>query len=304
MENELPEGAIEVVLDEDTRATGPAPASGTDTDGNTQGGSGQVGNRTGFEQRIAQLTARRHDAERGENEQRDRADRLEAELARHRAQLDALEKRQNSTEGNVLADYAARERAIQLHDIDGKVGRLAADKANALETSDFQKASAIDVEIAQALIEKRELEQALANPGSRSQQQQAPAQEAPPQDPKLSAFQARNQDWWNKDPGKTARAWELHAELKRSNPTIIGTDEYWRMIEDHGRGNGNGRAAMPPLSNGGAATAGNGGQRATNRVVLTREQADTARGLRLTPEQYARGLLEAQQKGEIPVGRY
>lgn len=312
MDNEaLPEGAIEVVLDEGTRASGPEPSSGTDTGAapGTQGGAG--GNRTGFEQRIAQLTARRHDAERGEGEQRERAERLEAELARQKAQLEALVSRQDTTESYVQADYTARERAIQLHDLEGRIAGLATDKANALEISDYPKAAQVDVEIAKALIEQRELEQAAqARPGSRAQPGQTEAARMPAQtgtDPKLAAFQARN-EWFNRDPAKTAKAWEVHAEIKRSNPGAVGSDEYYRTLEtrvnQHFNGGGNGgRSEVPPLSGGGAATSNGGGGNGSNptRVVLSKEQAEMARGLRIAPEVYARGLLEAQRKGEIPV---
>lgn len=316
MDNELPEGAIEVVLDEGPRASGPEPSSGPGTGaegaqgGASQGGPAGGGNRTGFEQRIAQLTARRHDAERGENEQRDRAERLEAELARQKAQLEALVSRQDTTESYVQADYSARERAIQLHDLEGTIARLAADKAGALEVSDFPKAAQVDVEIAKALIEQRELEQAAqARPGSRAQpgqggQANPAAQAAPPADTKLAAFQARN-EWFNRDPAKTAKAWEVHAEFKRSNPAMVGSDDYYRTLEtrvnDHFNGGSNGGSSrgMPPLSNGGAATGAGRGASSPTRVVLSAEQATIARGLRLTPEQYARGLVDATQRGEV-----
>jgi hypothetical protein len=317
VDNELPEGAIEVVLDEGSRASGPEPSSGTDTGaaqgvpgGQSPSGPAGGGNRTGFEQRIAQLTARRHDAERGENEQRDRAERLEAELARQKAQLEALVSRQDTTESYVQADYTARERAIQLHDLEGRIASLAADKAGALEVSDFPKAAQVDVEIAKALIEQRELEQAAqARPGSRAQPRQGeqPRQPAAPTDTKLAAFQARN-EWFNRDPAKTAKAWEVHAEFKRSNPSMVGSEEYYRTLEtrvnDHfnGGGNGGGRG-MPPLSGGGAATNGSARNSSPTRVVLSAEQAQIARGLHLSPEQYARGLVDATQRGEIAGGR-
>lgn len=299
----LPEGSVEIVLGEDARAAGSQPSPGGDTGAtHAGGGNGAGGNRSGYQDRIDQLTARRRDAERDRDVEAERANRLEADLAATKGQLSELARRQRATEEYVQGDFAARERAIKLHEVDGKLGRLQTDRLNALEAGDTAKVNSLDMEIAEAFVEKRELAaERPAGGGSRSQPTgQQEQQQTRQSDPETAAFLARNADWWQKDPGKTATAWEKHAELK-ARGVPLGTADYYREIEAAVTSKHSGGSA--PSVNGGGASRGNeptnGGGGSSNRVVLSKNDLDAARGMGLTPEQWARGVVLGRQRGEI-----
>jgi hypothetical protein len=132
--------------------------------------------------------------------------------------------------------------------------------------------------------------------------QNAPqTQEAPP-NPKLAAWQERN-DWYGKDDEMTAAALGLHEKLKKSGEVQIGSDEYYAILdrtirrrfpenfEEPGS-----KAKTDARTKPSTVVAPAVRSTAPQRIRLKQSQVNIARRLGLTPEQYALELrkLEAQ----------
>lgn len=136
------------------------------------------------------------------------------------------------------------------------------------------------------------------------QQQQAP--QTPVLDAKTRAWQERN-TWWGTDDEMTASALGLHQKLaKQYGAQYVGTDEYWRSIDDTMR------RRFPeyfgeekPADGGGKPTARTDTKAATvvapasrstssKKIVLKQSQIAIAKKLGLTPEQYAREMKKLE----------
>jgi len=132
--------------------------------------------------------------------------------------------------------------------------------------------------------------------------QNAPqTQEAPP-NPKLAAWQERN-DWYGKDDEMTAAALGLHEKLKKSGEVQIGSDEYYAILDrtirrrfpEHFEEPGL-KAKTDARTKPSTVVAPAVRSTAPQRIRLKQSQVNIARRLGLTPEQYALELrkLEAQ----------
>lgn len=132
--------------------------------------------------------------------------------------------------------------------------------------------------------------------------QNAPqTQEAPP-NPKLAAWQERN-DWYGKDDEMTAAALGLHEKLKKSGEVQIGSDEYYAILDrtirrrfpEHFEEPGS-KAKTDARTKPSTVVAPAVRSTAPQRIRLKQSQVNIARRLGLTPEQYALELrkLEAQ----------
>ena len=132
--------------------------------------------------------------------------------------------------------------------------------------------------------------------------QNAPqTQEAPP-NPKLAAWQERN-DWYGKDDEMTAAALGLHEKLKKSGEVQIGSDDYYAILDrtirrrfpEHFEEPGS-KAKTDARTKPSTVVAPAVRSTAPQRIRLKQSQVNIARRLGLTPEQYALELrkLEAQ----------
>lgn len=301
MERTLDDGSIEVVLGEDTRGAGASPAPGGDTGATPpvdQGG----GNRSGYQERLDQLTARRREAERERDGALSENDVLRGELAQTRNDLAVLRQQTQAVTDHVLADYAVRERGVRLGQIATQIKDLEAQKATALEAVDHVKAAQLDTQITNALIEKRELERPTGA-GSRSQpeQRQQPQQRSAAAD-ELAAFKQRN-SWYETDQQKTAAAWAIHNSLKAQGKPLGGAD-YWKAIEDGVARQFDPSRQVPPVAGGAPGTGATAGRETTQSgngrqsIVLSRDDVEEAKRLGLTPQQYAQAAALARQRGE------
>lgn len=133
-------------------------------------------------------------------------------------------------------------------------------------------------------------------PVQQPQQSEQAYQQAPrPLDRKLEAWQERN-TWYGSDDEMTAAALGLHEKLKRSGDVVIGSDEYYAILDKTIRkrfpeyfhmGNSEGQSKT-----GNAHTAKSTvvapatRSTAPNKIRLTTSQLALAKKLGLTPEQY------------------
>jgi uncharacterized protein (DUF2249 family) len=134
-----------------------------------------------------------------------------------------------------------------------------------------------------------------------TQQNQVQEQPRRPLDPKLIAWQERNQ-WYGNDDEMTASALGLHEKLKKSGEVEIGSDEYYAILdrtirkrfpENFYSEESENKSARTKA---GTVVAPAVRSTASNKIRLKSSQVALAKKLGLTPEQYALELkkLEAQ----------
>jgi uncharacterized protein (DUF2249 family) len=136
------------------------------------------------------------------------------------------------------------------------------------------------------------------------QTQQNQVNEPPqrPLDPKLVAWQKRNQ-WYGQDDEMTASALGLHEKLKRTGEVEIGSDEYYAILdrtirkrfpENFDSEESENKASTRTKA--GTVVAPAVRSTAPNKIRLKMSQVALAKKLGLTPEQYALELkkLESQ----------
>ena len=137
-------------------------------------------------------------------------------------------------------------------------------------------------------------------------QNQQPVQEPPrPANPKLAAWQERN-PWYGSDDEMTAAALGLHEKLKKSGEVVIGSDDYYAILDKTIRRRFPEyfdteepevpKAKAEPRTKPSTVVAPAVRSTAPNRIRLKASQVQLAKKLGLTPEQYALELrkLEAQ----------
>ena len=306
MEHTLDDGSIEVVLGEDTRGAGASPAPGGDT-GTTPPVSQGGGNRSGYQERLDALTARRREAERERDGALSENEILRGELAQTRNDLAVVRQQTQAVTDHVLADYAVRERGVRLGQIATTITELTAQKAAALEAVDHVKAAQLDTQITNALIEKRELE-SNTGAGSRSQPEQRQPQQRSAAVDELAAFKSRNA-WYETDQQKTAAAWAIHNSMKAAGKPLNGP-EYWKAIEDGVARQFDPGRQIPPVAGGAPATGATAGRETTQggngrqSIVLNRDDVEEAKRLGLTPQQYAQAAALARSRGEPSAATY
>ncbi len=137
------------------------------------------------------------------------------------------------------------------------------------------------------------------------QPQQTYNQEARPVNQKLAAWQERN-PWYGTDDEMTASALGLHEKLKRSGDVVIGSDEYYAILDrtirkrfpEYFPTEVPESKARTGQAHTGTSTVVAPAVRSTasNRIRLKASQVALAKKLGLTPEQYGLELrkLEAQ----------
>jgi hypothetical protein len=129
------------------------------------------------------------------------------------------------------------------------------------------------------------------------------AQENPPVNPKLQAWQERN-TWYGQDDEMTAAALGLHEKLKKSGEVQIGSDEYYAILDrtirkrfpEHFEEPEVQKAKTETRTRPSTVVAPAVRSTAPQRIRLKQSQVSIAKKLGLTPEQYAIELrkLEAQ----------
>jgi hypothetical protein len=131
-------------------------------------------------------------------------------------------------------------------------------------------------------------------------------QEPPrPANPKLAAWQERN-PWYGADDEMTAAALGLHEKLKKSGEVVIGSDEYYAILDktirrrfpEHFEAEEPEvqKAKAEPRTKPSTVVAPAVRSTASNKIKLKASQVALAKKLGLTPQQYALELrkLEAQ----------
>jgi hypothetical protein len=134
--------------------------------------------------------------------------------------------------------------------------------------------------------------------------QQAP--QAPVIDAKTRAWQERN-PWWGSDEEMTATALGLHQKLgKQYGAQYVGTDEYWRSIDDTMRrrfpeyfgeekpADGGGKPTARTETKAATVVAPASRSTSSKKIVLKQSQVMIAKKLGLTPEQYAREMKKLE----------
>ena len=134
--------------------------------------------------------------------------------------------------------------------------------------------------------------------------QQAP--QAPVIDAKTRAWQERN-TWWGNDEEMTANALGLHQKLvKQYGGEYVGTDEYWRSIDEtmHRRfpeyfgddkfAGGGGKPTARAETKAATVVAPASRSTSSKKIVLKQSQVLIAKKLGLTPEQYAREMRKLE----------
>jgi hypothetical protein len=122
--------------------------------------------------------------------------------------------------------------------------------------------------------------------------------------PKLAAWQERN-PWYGTDDEMTASALGLHEKLKKAGEVVIGSDEYYAILDrtirkrfpEYYGGESEDKARTDSTrSRPSTVVAPAVRSTASNKIKLRASQVNIARKLGLTPEQYALELrkLEAQ----------
>jgi hypothetical protein len=135
-------------------------------------------------------------------------------------------------------------------------------------------------------------------------QSNQPVQEPPrPANPKLVAWQERN-PWYGQDDEMTAAALGLHEKLKKSGEVVIGSDEYYAILDrtirkrfpENFEEAEVPKAKAEPRTRPSTVVAPAVRSTASNKIRLKASQVQLAKKLGLTPEQYALELkkLEAQ----------
>lgn len=301
MDNDLNVGDIEVIVGDDPRASEPASSPERDTGASYADDRG--GQRTPLEQRLGQLRARAGRAERDLDETRGERDQLRARLAE-------LERQQQLIGQTVLADAAARDRAARMAAVDAKLTELQERQRKALDEGDSATAAQINIELTNALLDKRALGAGQPpNAGARSSAQAQPttpqrqAQADPADAVRLQDFKERN-PWYGQDQAATRTAWAEHQRLEREGAVPVGSQRYYQMVEQavmaqHPHLAGDGRGPAPALASGGPGHGTTQGGRGPQRVVLTPQQVEFARKLgNIPPAEYAKAALEAARQGK------
>jgi hypothetical protein len=135
-------------------------------------------------------------------------------------------------------------------------------------------------------------------------QSNQPVQEPPrPANPKLAAWQERN-PWYGQDDEMTAAALGLHEKLKKSGEVVIGSDEYYAILDrtirkrfpENFEEAEVPKAKAEPRTKPSTVVAPAVRSTASNKIRLKASQVALAKKLGLTPQQYALELkkLEAQ----------
>jgi hypothetical protein len=270
---------------------GPAEQPRGDVSDGTAGDRG--GARSGLQDRIAQLTARGRGAERERDGALQEVDTLRSALTQTQAQLAALGQRQQAVEQHTLVGIAERDRQAKLAVVDTKLAGLKTERIAALESGDHVKLADLDLQITDVLLDRREAAGAASRPAA------TPAPAAQTQqvtDPELRSFMTKN-SWFGTDKDRTAYAYQVNEQMKaRGMP--IGDRTYYDTLEQMVKDKFE-TPAPPPRGGSGASfgTSPAGGRQPVT-VKLTRDQVDTATAYGLTPEQYARGVLQAQGRGD------
>lgn len=124
--------------------------------------------------------------------------------------------------------------------------------------------------------------------------------QAPQIDAKTRAWQERN-TWYGADEGMTGFALGLHQQIQRQyGDKYVGTDEYWRTIDntmrrrfpeyfgDETTTNGGGKPVSRTETKPATVVAPASRSTSSKKIVLKQSQLTIAKKLGLTPEQYAR----------------
>jgi hypothetical protein len=136
------------------------------------------------------------------------------------------------------------------------------------------------------------------------QEQSVP--QAPVVDAKTRAWQERNM-WWGTDDEMTASALGLHQKLqKQYGGNFVGTDEYWRAIDntmqrrfpeyfgEEKPTNGGGKPVSRNETRPATVVAPASRSTSSKKIVLKQSQLNIAKKLGLTPEQYAREIRKME----------
>lgn len=195
---------------------------------------------------------------------------------------------------------------------------------DAYESGDSNALAAANIEIAEAMMAKKQAEtwknrariqvEALQNDKSDVYIPPQPHQQQnrPPRDPRADDWVGENSDWFGKDPVMTSTAYGIHEKLiKQGVHPVEDADDYYEAIDSEMRKrfpdfdwNSNesldfdsdrkqravtqpARKTTPPVSRV-SRPSGSG----ANRVVLTKTQVALAERLGLTPQQYAQQLIK------------
>jgi hypothetical protein len=137
-------------------------------------------------------------------------------------------------------------------------------------------------------------------------QQISQASQPPAVDTKTRAWQERN-TWFGTDEEMTATALGLHQKLgKQYGDKFVGTDEYWRMVDDtmHRRfpeyfgeekpADGGGKPTARSETKAATVVAPASRSTSSKKIVLKQSQVMIAKRLGLTPEQYAREMKKLE----------
>jgi len=131
--------------------------------------------------------------------------------------------------------------------------------------------------------------------------------QAPRLDPKTTAWQERN-TWWGTDVEMTSLALGYHQKLeKQYGKEFVGTDEYWRNVDDTMRrrfpeyfgeqeqpANGGGKPVTRTETKPATVVASASRSTSSKKIVLKQSQVLLAKKLGLTPEQYAREMRKLE----------
>lgn len=174
----------------------------------------------------------------------------------------------------------------------------------AYESGDADKVVEAQEKLNQAVYKAEEAKRfkPTLQPPEKEVEQKQEVPQVPQLDAKTRAWQERN-SWWGSDEEMTASALGLHQKLeKQHGKQFVGTDDYWRSIDEtiHRRfpeyfgdekpSNGAEKSTTKPAS----IVAPVSRSTSPKKIVLKQSQISLARKLGLTPEQYAREVKKLE----------
>jgi hypothetical protein len=200
--------------------------------------------------------------------------------------VSAIEKMSSKTIESLEAKETKETTASQMGHLNSALEDLEERKTEAMKDGEYKSVGRIDREI-------RRVERAMemVEIGSK---RAAPTPSSPPQDitdPDIEEF-VRNAKWWEKDPIMTGAAkeldWYLSNEPKwRGKPLKERLQEVKKVVEDRFAWKG----AKPSGAESGMGQPGGKMGDGTTRIRLNSEQVAAAKGLGLTPTEYAHQLV-------------
>ena len=147
----------------------------------------------------------------------------------------------------------------------------------------------------------------LQPPQEGVQTRQEPPKQEVRMDPKTAEWTAKN-TWYGKDYEMTATALGFHQKLEAERgPSFIGTDEYWRLVDQTMRrrypeyfgeetSDGGGKPVQRTENKPATVVAPASRSTSSKRVRLTQTELSLAKKFNLTPEQYAREKMRLENQ--------